>query len=370
MTTTLQADVAIMGGGIVGTSAALALRRMGLSVVLMERDLCGSRSSGVNFGGVRRQGRPLFQLPLAQRAHQIWGQLPELLGTDGEYVRSGHFKIARSEADMASLERYREASQGFGLDLQLISGAKLRERCPWLGASSVGGSLCPGDGQANPRLVSVAFAEAAKRAGASIFERSAVTDLLHDGKLFTVSAGESMKVVAPTLLNCAGAWAGFVLAKFGDSAPLHAGHPAMAVTEPVPFFLDWSLGVEGGGIYCRQVARGNVVMGGGRGVYLDDQRARSDRHAISAVMSQAIALLPGLCHASIIRTWSGTEAYLPDHQPVIGPSLRTPGLFHAFGFSGAGFQIGPAVGEVLAELVRDGHSSTPIDAFSLNRFSA
>ena len=58
-------DVAIIGGGIVGASAALALRRMGLSVMLLERDACGSRSSGVNYGGVRRQGRPLTQLPLA-----------------------------------------------------------------------------------------------------------------------------------------------------------------------------------------------------------------------------------------------------------------------------------------------------------------
>ena len=100
----LSADVTIVGGGIMGSSAALFLRRTGLSVVLLERDLCGSRSSGVNYGGVRRQGRPLSQLPLAQRAQGIWAQLPELIGIDGEYVRSGHLKIARSEADLASLE--------------------------------------------------------------------------------------------------------------------------------------------------------------------------------------------------------------------------------------------------------------------------
>ncbi|KAF1060994.1 MAG: tRNA 5-methylaminomethyl-2-thiouridine biosynthesis bifunctional protein MnmC [Variovorax sp.] len=100
-TRTLRCDVAIVGGGIVGSSAALALRRMGLDVVLLERDLCGSRSSGVNYGGVRRQGRPLSQLPLAQRAHRIWGRLGELIGTEGEYQRSGHFKIGRSEDDLA-----------------------------------------------------------------------------------------------------------------------------------------------------------------------------------------------------------------------------------------------------------------------------
>ena len=77
-------DVAIVGGGIVGASAALALRRHGKSVVLLERDVCGSRSSGVNYGGVRRQGRSLVQLPLSQRAHEIWGRLPELIGIDGK----------------------------------------------------------------------------------------------------------------------------------------------------------------------------------------------------------------------------------------------------------------------------------------------
>lgn len=93
---TLQCDVAIVGGGIVGTSAALALRKLGKTVILLERDLCGSRSSGVNYGGVRRQGRSLIQLPLAQRAHAIWEKLSDLLGSACEYTRSGHLKIARS----------------------------------------------------------------------------------------------------------------------------------------------------------------------------------------------------------------------------------------------------------------------------------
>ena len=70
-----------------------------------------------------------------------------------------------------------------------------------------------------------------------------------------------------------------------------------------------------------------------------------------------------------IRSWSGTEGYLPDHEPVIGPSATRPGLIHGFGFAGAGFQTGPAVGEVLAELVRSGASSTPISDFSISRFS-
>lgn len=364
----MQTEVAIVGGGIVGSSAALALRRMGIDVVLLERDFCGSRSSGVNFGGVRRQGRPLSQLPLAQRAHRIWGRLPELLGTDGEYLRSGHFKIARSEADMASLERYRALSSDFDLGLELISAARLRAECPWLGTRAVGGSLCIEDGQANPRLVSPAFALAARRAGAQVFERHQVDEVAHDGALFTVRSGNELEVRAPVLLNCAGAWAGAIASQFGETPPMRSRSPLMAVTEPLPCFMAWSLGVEGGGIYCRQVERGNLVLGGGTGITLDADRARAERDGIATLAMQAVELLPALRHAHIIRTWGGTEGYLPDREPVLGPSRTTPGLFHGFGFAGAGFQIGPAAGEVLAELARDGRSDTPIDAFAIERF--
>ncbi|MDB5879317.1 MAG: dependent oxidoreductase, partial [Variovorax sp.] len=273
----LSTDVVIVGGGIVGSSAALALRRMGLTVALLERDLCGSRSSGVNYGGVRRQGRPLSQLPLSQRAHGIWGRLGELIGTEAEYVRSGHFKIARSAEDMAALEACRERTRDFDIGIELLSGERLRAACPWLGGKAVGGSLCPEDGQANPRLVSPAFARAAERAGAQVFERTPVDDVAHDGSTFTVRSGNALEVRAPVLLNCAGAWAGALAAQFGETVPMQSGHPAMAVTEPVPHFMGWSLGVEGGGVYGRQVARGNLVLGGGAGFALDADRARSDR---------------------------------------------------------------------------------------------
>jgi sarcosine oxidase subunit beta len=370
----ISTEVTIIGGGIMGASAALFLRRMGIPVVVLERDLCGSRSSGVNYGGVRRQGRPLAQLPLSQRAHGIWAQLPELIGTEGEYLRSGHLKIARSEADLASLESYRERTRGFDMGLEILSARAVRERCPWLGEAAVGGSLCPQDGQANPRLVSPAFALAARRLGADIREHTRVDEAAHDGAQFVVrsassgGSGKALEVRSNHLVNCAGAWAATIAAQFGDVVPMESGHPEMAVTEPLPVFMNFSLGVEGGGVYARQVARGNCVIGGGRGYALDDLRARAGSAGIAKLMQQTVQLLPVLRNAHIIRTWSGTEGYLPDRQPVIGPGARTPGLLHAFGFAGAGFQVGPAVGAVLAELVRDGASTTPIDAFSVSRF--
>jgi len=362
-------DVIIIGAGIVGSSAALKLLDMGMSVCVIESGASGSRSSGINYGGVRRQGRSLAQMPLTQRAHAIWGRLKQTIGIDGEYVRSGHLKLARSDKDMASLERYRELTADCGLGLELLGREELKKRFPYLGERAVGGSFCPEDGHANPRLVSPGFALAAQKAGAIFLEYTTATGFAYDGKLFQVKVHNSDRPLQSRfLVNCAGAWANKVCEAFGEPVPMDCSHPLMFVTEAVPVFMNVSLGVEGGGVYARQVTRGNCVIGGTQGYALDEYRARPGGDGIRTVVGRALELLPDLQNVQIIRTWSGTEGRLPDREPVIGLSSTTPGLVHGFGFAGAGFQIGPAVGEVLAELVAQGQSTTPIEAFSISRF--
>ena len=81
-------------------------------------------------------------------------------------------------------------------------------------------------------------------------------------------------------------------------------------------------------------------------------------------------LIPALGSLSIIRTWSGIEGYLPDDLPIMGPSAREPGLYYAFGFCGHGFQLGPGVGDVMAELIDRGETTTPVAPFSIARFAA
>jgi len=370
MTQRIDTEVAIIGGGIVGGSAALFLRRQGVPVVLLEAGLCGARASGVNYGGVRRQGRGIEQMPLTQRAHELWGQLPALIGTDGEYVRSGHLKLAASEADMALLEAYRERTRGFGMHLEMLDRPALARRFGWLGEHVAGGSFCPDDGHANPRLVSPAFGRAAGALGADVREGVRVASAEHDGARFILRTDDGLEVRSRFLLNCAGAWAGRFAEGFGEPVPETSIHPLMMVTEPLPVFMSVSLGIQGGGIYARQVARGNCIIGGGRGVSSDPDFARPGRAGLGTLMANATKLLPVLRGAQVIRFWTGVEGNMPDHNPVLGPSATVPGLFHAFGLSGAGFQIGPAVGEVLSELVVRGQSSIPIDAFRIERYTA
>jgi sarcosine oxidase subunit beta len=370
MSRTLLKDVAIIGGGLVGSSAALALRRMGFSVVLLDKGFCGAQASGVNYGGVRRQGRPPEQIALSQRAHTIWPHLKELIGIDGEFVRSGHLKVARTEAEMASLETYAAHVAELGLDLELIGHNQLRERFPWIAGSVVGASLCSGDGHANPRLVSATFALAARRAGAEVLEHTPVSHVDRVSEGFHLSTGTGTEIKARFVVNSAGAWAGTFAEAFGEPVPLKRIYPSMIVTEPLNVFMNVNIGAEGGGIYARQVERGNCIVGGMRGEpTADPDFSRPTGTGAVAIMNRAAALFPALRNAYAIRFWSGTEGEMADRNPVIGFSRTTPNLVHAFGFSGAGFQIAPGVGEVLAELIRDGESPTPIDAFAIDRFA-
>jgi sarcosine oxidase subunit beta len=144
----------------------------------------------------------------------------------------------------------------------------------------------------------------------------------------------------------------------------------MLVTEPLPYFVSRSIGVVGGDVYARQISRGNVIFGGGHG-YFDAEHslARPDSEQSIGGMQRTLQLIPGLRHAHVIRSWSGVDGQMPDHIPIIGFSQTTSNLLHAFGFSGHGFQLGPVVGQILAELVLDGRTESPIDPFSIARFA-
>jgi glycine/D-amino acid oxidase-like deaminating enzyme len=370
MSAATKADVTIVGGGIAACSAAVALRRSGLSVVLLEKRACGAGASGVNFGGVRQQGRHLAELPLARRALPIWQKIHALLGTDVEYEATGHIKLARSDADMAELERYARAAAEYGLTLQMLGANAVRDSLPWLGQKVVGASLCAEDGQANPRLVGPAFARLARRLGADIREHAPVEDAAWTGNRFVVRSGATT-VESRALVNAAGIGAGAIARCFGEDPPLEPLRPNMLVTEPLPYTITKSIGVCGGDVYVRQIKRGNVIFGGGRG--WGDVELGTARPATTSMFggsSRALDIIPALRSANVIRAWSGTDGETPDHIPVIGPSQTTPGLVHAFGFSGHGFQLGPVIGEIIAELVTQGRSTSPIEPFSIARFAA
>jgi sarcosine oxidase, subunit beta len=362
-------DVLIVGGGGAGCSTALHLAKRGARCILLERGQVGGQASGVNYGGVRQQGRHLAELPLARRSREIWAKLPELIGTTCEFEATGHLKLARNQAEEADLITYLDVAKSNELPLIMIGSNAIHKQYPWLGPDVVAGSLAPDDGAANPRLLSPALARAARDAGADIREFTPVGNLSHDGTQFIVTSGEH-EFRARCLVNTAGYWGGAVAMAFGEQVPVSPLSPNMLVTEPLPYFITPNLGVVGGDVYLRQIRRGNVIFGGGRGHSDPDvPSSRPSPEASYAVMAKALQLVPQLAGAQVIRSWTGIDGETPDDIPIVGPSRTTPGLFHAFGFSGHGFQLGPAIGAIMSELVLDGHTNVPLEPFRIDRFA-
>jgi sarcosine oxidase subunit beta len=370
-----SSDVLVVGGGLMGVATAFFLRRRGVSVTVLERGLVGQQASGTNFGNVRRQARYLPQLPLANRSHGIWCRLPELIGEDLEFLPSGHIRVAYSQDQVGVLEKYAREAREYGLDLELFSGIAMRERYPFLGPEVKAASLSAADGHANPRLAAPAFARAAIRAGAHIVENCEVAAIARDGADFRASCADGREFRAPTLLIASGAWGDKMSAAFGEPVPLTARGPQMAVTEPVPYRIAPAVGVATSVLhemlYFRQIKRGNIIFGGcGRGpAYPDLRRAYVLPEHTLTQFGQLKRLAPAVARLNIIRVWSGIEGYLEDNLPIMGASDRVSGLYYAFGFSGHGFQLGPGVGDVMAELISTGATSTPIEPFHIGRFA-
>lgn len=370
-----RADVIIVGGGIMGSATAFFLRQRGRSVILLERGLLGQQASGTNFGNVRRQGRFLPQLPLANRSLDIWRRLPELIGEDVEFLASGHIRVCYGQERVGMLEEYARAARTYGLDLELFAGPRMRARFPFLGAEVGAASYSALDGHANPRLAAPAFGRAAARNGAQIFENTEVTTIEKEGGDFLATAADGRAFRAPALLVAAGAWADKLCVQFGEPVDLVARGPQMGVTEPVPYGVKTVVGVSSPRdeeiLYFRQIPRGNIIFGGGgRGpAYPDLQRAYVMPKNTLNQLKQLQRVAPALANLHVIRVWSGVESYMPDDLPVMGPSARVSGLHYAFGFCGHGFQLGPGVGDVMAELIATGRSTTPIEPFLIDRFS-
>ncbi|CDX39827.1 Sarcosine oxidase, subunit beta [Mesorhizobium plurifarium] len=368
-------DVIVLGGGLMGTASAYFLARRGARVTLIERNRIGSGATVASFGNIRRTGRHLAQLPLAHRSLQLWGQAEKMLGRDVEFRATGHIRLIFDEGSLSDMRAYAQAARPWGLELEELGPGEIRARFPGLGPDAIAASFSPQDGSGNPRLIAPAFAAAARKLGAEIVEEAQVEKIERAGSGFLVACSKGA-FAAECLLNTAGAWGACIAALFGEEVPLDARGPQMGVTEPLPHRILPVVGIwtrdKDYGAYLRQVERGNIVFGGAAErvpVDLDPGHAAADPMRLPPQLRAVARLLPSIAQAAVIRTWSGCEGYVRDMLPVMGRSATTPGLFHAFGFSGHGFQLGPGVGDAMAELIMTGRCETALDDFGIDRFS-
>ncbi len=366
-----SADVAIIGGGLVGCFAAYFLRAHGRSVIIIEKGVAGAAASASNFGNLRLQGRHPAQFPLALRAQAIWEDLPRLSGEACGLVACGHVYLGLAAGEQAKLETAARQALAAGLDVELLTGAAARRRWPMLSSLVSGASWSKRDAVAEPGRVTPIVARLALRAGAELIEHTKVARIERTAAGFAVSTERGASIWCDHLINAAGAWGGEIAAACGEPVPLFAAGPPLFVLRPEHPWEGPSLHAIDGTLLLRQGERGHAVAGAFPRVKADLVSGvacvPSDR--LTQGLARLKAVVPGLGRLAPGRVWSGVEGYLPDLLPVIGWSGTMPGLIHAFGFSGHGFQLAPGVGAVLAELIATGATETPIDTFALARFA-
>jgi len=368
---TLETEVAIIGGGIAGVCAAYHVAQRDRKVIVLEKDFAGSKASGVNFGGTRTNGRAEGEIPLSLRAKKIWNNFEKFSGSWCDYKPGGHLEVSHEAPGLDFMEKWSAMAKGYGVKSSLLTPAQIRKKFPYISDKMIGGCLVEDDGSANPRLVMPTLVKAARKLGADIRERSPVTEVEHGENGFIIYTSSGLKIKAQKLINAAGGWGGKIAEIFGDIFPAEALASQMMISEPIGVKIDHVLDfcLNGRFLYFRQVERGNILFGRGSGdVDLEKGRAYFLPQNCFDGSAVASSFIPDLKGINILRCWGGIDGFLPDSSPVLGFSENVPNLIHGFGFSGHGFQLGPASGAVLAELALDGKTETPIDAFSAKRF--
>ncbi|WP_299988852.1 FAD-binding oxidoreductase [uncultured Ruegeria sp.] len=366
----MKADALIIGGGIQGCATAYHLARKGVSVIVVEKDYAGRHASGVNAGGVRLLGRDIAEVPLSKASMEMWQALDDELGYNTGFRRPSLINIAADEADLDTL-RAREAKMheaGYAYE-RMIDQAELRDRLPHVNSDCVGGVISELDGYAIPYKATSAFRLAAEKLGAKVIEGEEVLSLRRVGNSW-LAQGSRNAYEAEAVINCAGAWADRIALMIGDNVPLSHAAPMLMITARMPHFAKPVVGAVSRQLSFKQFENGTVLIGGGAKGFADraNNRTRLDYAKLAAACRTAAEFFPIMRKASINRMWAGLEAYMPDNLPVICPAVNAPRAFHAFGFSAHGFQMGPIVGQVLADLVTGGQSRFNLSPFRIDRF--
>jgi len=372
------ARVVIIGGGIIGCSLAYHLARLGWrDVLLLERKklTCGTTWHAAGLVGQLRATLNLTKL--ARYTAELYAGLEAETGQATGFRRTGSVSIATTAARFEELRRGASMAKTFGLEVEVISPAQVRELWPLTEAADVvGGVYLPGDGQTNPTDTTMALAKGARQAGARIVEDTKVTGVLTAQGRATGVRTEHGDVAAEVVVNCAGMWAREVGRMAGVNVPLHACEHFYAITEAVedlppglPVLRD-----PDACVYFKEDA-GKILFGafeprakpwGMDGIPEDfcfDELPEDVDHFMP-ILEGAVRRVPALETTGIRRFFNGPESFTPDNRYLLGEAPELRGFFVAAGFNSIGIQSAGGAGKVLAEWIVAGHP--PMDLWDVD----
>ena len=416
-----QADVVVIGGGIIGVAAAYYLAQKGRSVVLLEKGRIGGEQSGRNWGWCRRQNRDARELPLMSRSMELWDALGPAIGADLGFRRSGLIYVTKDPAQLAQWHDWVEMARDHQVHSRVLSPAEARALTPGTEQDWIGGVHSPQDGRAEPSMAAPALAAGARALGVTIVQNCAVRGLDLVGGRVAGVVTELGRIGAGSVLCAAGAWASMLCRRHGVSLPQAGIRSTIFSTKAAPEITpgglstpDFTLSrrLDGGytiaaqnrgqmeitpqGLrYAREFwpmfkeRRKSLSLGIGRtfvagpealvGAWSLDEASPFERDRVFApppnmaivapAIARVVAAFPALAGLTLARAWGGWIDSTPDAVPVISGVAALPGFFLATGFSGHGFGIGPGAGRLAADLVAGDAPLVDPTPFRLERFS-
>lgn len=413
------ADCVVIGGGIVGTSAAYWLARAGLSVVLLEKGRVGAEQSSRNWGWCRQQNRDRRELALARRALDLWERMQQDIGESLGFRRCGLLFLSNDPAEIDTWDRWGRFARGEGVDTRLLDSAAATEHGAATGRRWLGGVWSPDDGTADPSRAAPVIAAACRRLGGVVLQGCAARGLERTGGAVSAVIAEHGTIRTSRVVMAGGVWASSFLHQYGVRFPQASVRCSIMSLMPgaqnVPdalFTRQAAVTRRGDGGYglaismrahvdpepgmlaearefipmyvkrWRQTAPGGLqgwrAGFGTRRIWAPDaptpmeaQRIldpRPSRSVLRQVLANARDLLPALKDVPVQAEWAGFIDSTPDSIPVIDAVAEVPGLILAAGCSGHGFAIGPGAGKLAADIALGQPLPEDAPEFRLARF--
>src|SRR2546423_9609006 len=367
-----SAAVVIVGGGVIGTSAAFHLAEAGVDVVLVERAQLGSGSTCRAAGGVRTQFSDALNVEIAKRSLDAFRDFGRRPGWEIDLRQVGYLFVLSREPDVERFERSIALQNEYGLASRMLTPGEARELCPLVqGDDILAGAFSPGDGHATPEGVVQGYAFGARAHGAEIRLNCEVLDINISGDEITEVVTDHGSIRTSTVICAAGAWSRSCGAMVGLNLPLTPLRRQILFTDGIaglPAQIPTTIDFESSFYFHRE--------GPGLLIGMSDPHEKpgfsveTSDDWIAGLMEVVRRRAPRIADAGIRGGWAGLYEMTRDHNAIIGEATGVSRFLYATGFSGHGFLQAPAVGEILRDLVLRRPTCVDVEPLSAERFDA
>ena len=363
-----EADVVIIGGGVIGCSVAYHLGKLGWkNIVLIERKKLTSGTTWHAAGLIAQLRATQNMTRLAKYSQELYWDLEKETGVVTGFKRNGSMTVALTEERLEELNRQADMARAYDVEIENIDNEEIKKRYPHLNTEDVlGGVWLPKDGQADPVNITLALAKGAKNFGVKIFEDLKVEDIETNNNKITGVKTEKGYIRSKYVVNAGGMWGKEIGKMAGASVPLHACEHFYIVTEPIDGLQSELpvLRVPDECAYYKEDA-GKILLGafepnskpwGGDGIPEDFEfdSLPEDFDHFEPILERAINRFPFLGKAGIKTFFNGPESFTVDNRYLLGETPEIKNFFVAAGFNSVGIQSAGGAGKVLADWMNDG----------------